>query len=320
MPERPLQPRTVLVLALLAAGGAAGLRLVLGPGGFSLPDHEALDIRGVRVLSGATVGAALAVSGAVMQSLLRNPLASPDLMGVASGSGLAVMLAALGASWLGASFGVLAAPAALAGALLTLGVIYSLAARRGKLSIASLTLVGVAVGFMCGSAALLVQHLMADRGLSAQRWLMGSLSDDVPMRHVLAGLAVTAAGTAAAMGRARAMDLCTLGDEAAQTMGVRLGTHRAQLFAIAGVLAAASVYLAGPIGFVGLIAPHLVRLTAGPAHRVLIPAAALFGAAIILLADCLVRTLDLSTGRLPLGVVTSLLGGPVLIAMLRRRA
>jgi iron complex transport system permease protein len=276
------------------------------------------------VLSGIAVGASLGVAGTLMQSLLRNPLASPDLMGVASGSGLAVLLAALVAGPLGLSFGVIAAPAALAGSLLTLTLIYLLARSRGiggsgGASVVGLTLIGVAIGFMFGSAGMLVQHLLADRGLAAQRWLLGSLRDDLPLAAVLVCLAVVAFGLLAAMRRAREMDVSALGDDAARTMGLSLPAHRGALFFLAGTLAAVSVYLAGPIGFVGLIAPHLVRLLAGPAHRTLLPGSAFLGAAIVLVADCMVRALDLSSGRLPLGVVTSLIGGPVLIAMLRRR-
>jgi iron complex transport system permease protein len=319
MHDRPFTPRICLAVSLLAAVGAASARLVLGPDGISLPEGDLFELRGLRVLSGLTVGASLGIAGTLMQSLLRNPLASPDLMGVASGSGLFVMLAALVAGPLGWSFGVLAAPAALAGALVTLTLIFVLARTRGGASVVGLTLIGVAIGFMFGSAGMLVQHLLADRGLAAQRWLLGSLRDDLPVWAVLACLAVVGAGLAAGMTRARAMDVSALGDEAARTMGVSLAKHRAVLFFLSGVLAAVSVYLAGPIGFVGLIAPHLVRLMAGPGHRTVLPASALIGAAIVLTADCAVRALDLPSGRLPLGVVTSLIGGPVLIAMLRKR-
>ncbi len=324
MPDRPLTPPLCLALCVSAAVVAAAARLSLGPDGLSLPPADLLELRALRVLSGIAVGASLGVAGTLMQSLLRNPLASPDLMGVASGSGLAVLLAALVAGPLGLSFGVIAAPAALAGSLLTLTLIYLLARSRGiggsgGASVVGLTLIGVAIGFMFGSAGMLVQHLLADRGLAAQRWLLGSLRDDLPLAAVLVCLAVVALGLLAAMRRARAMDVSALGDDAARTMGLSLPAHRGALFFLAGTLAAVSVYLAGPIGFVGLIAPHLVRLLAGPAHRTLLPGSAFLGAAIVLVADCMVRALDLSSGRLPLGVVTSLIGGPVLIAMLRRR-
>lgn len=319
MLARPLSRPVLLTVCLLGALGAVALRLSLGPGGLSLPSSDILALRGLRVLSGVAVGASLGVAGAVMQSLLRNPLASPDLMGVASGSGVAVMLAALASTIWGFSFAVLAAPAALAGALLTLALIHTLAVRRGELSVVGLTLIGVAVSFMFGAVGMLIQHLLADRGLSASRWLMGSLREDLPAGPIVAACGVTLLGLIAALRCARAMDLCALGDDAARTMGVSMRSHRSTLFLISGSLAAVSVYLAGPIGFVGLIAPHLVRLLAGPAHRTLLPASALLGIAIILGADSIVRTIDLATGRLPLGVVTALLGGPALIAMLRRR-
>lgn len=324
MTDRPLTPPFCLALCVCAAVVAAAARLSLGPDGLSFPALDLLELRGLRVLSGIAVGASLGIAGTLMQSLLRNPLASPDLMGVASGSGLFVMLAALVAGPLGVSFGLIAAPAALLGSLSTLTLIYMLARSRGiggsgGASVVGLTLIGVAIGFMFGSAGLLVQHLLADRGLAAQRWLLGSLRDDLPLAAVLTCLVVVVLGLLAAMRRARAMDVAALGDDAARTMGISLPVHRAALFFLAGTLAAVSVYLAGPIGFVGLIAPHLVRLLTGPAHRTLLPASALLGAAIVLIADCLVRALDLPSGRLPLGVLTSLIGGPVLIAMLRKR-
>jgi iron complex transport system permease protein len=306
-------------VACVAAVGACAGRFVLGPDGIDWPEAGLADLRGLRVVCGVVVGGSLGVSGVLMQSLLRNPLASPDLMGVASGSGLFVMLAALLAGGIGVSFGAVAAPAALAGAFATLGLIYMLARTRAGVSVASLTLVGVAVGFLFGSLGMLVQHLLADRGIAAQRWLLGSLRDDVPWSVVGACAAGMLLAAWSGWRRARAMDACTLGDEAARSMGVALGAHRATLFAAAGTLAAVSVYLAGPIGFVGLVGPHLVRLAAGPGHRTLVPAAGLVGAALVVSADGVVRLTDLPSGRLPLGVVTSVLGAPVLIVMLRRR-
>lgn len=318
MNARRLNSPALVLLSGTVVLAMVALRMLLDSSGLSVPTGDLLELRSVRVLTGLTVGAALGVSGAVMQSLLRNPLAAPDLLGVASGSGLAVMVTALISAQWGVPFGMLAPTAALAGALLTLGILYGLASRRGELSVIGLTLIGVAIGFMFGAAGRLIEHLLADRGIAANRWMMGSLRDDLPVGAIAAAGVVTLVGTAVATVRARAMDVCTLGDDAARTMGVALGPHRAVLFLVSGTLAAVSVYLAGPVGFVGLIAPHVVRLAGGPGHRTLIPVSGLVGAALVVGADCVVRGLVLSSGRVPIGVVTSLIGGPLLIAMLRR--
>lgn len=314
---------TLATLVMLAAGAVA-LRLMVGGDGLGWPaDPEILDLRLHRALSAAVVGAALAAAGVMLQSLLRNPLASPDLLGLASGAALAVMLATY-ARHAGGSAGSAAltaggtAAAATAGSLLTLGVVYILSQRRGFLEPVSLVLVGVIVSVMCGAATMFVGQLMPDRGFGIARWTIGQLDESVPWNRLrlLAGIVTIGVLLSALCGRA--MDAASLGEDEARSVGVRLGGLRVALFALSGVLTAVAVVLAGPIGFVGLVCPHVVRLVAGPGHGLLVVGAALAGATLMLGADAGVRALNLASGQMPIGIVTALVGGPVFILLLRR--
>ncbi len=304
------------LLALLAI--AALLRLLVGD--WRWPSGEILDLRLHRVVSAAVVGAALAAAGVMLQSLLRNPLASPDLLGLASGAGLAVMLATYARFASGSSIlpAAVTAAAALAGSLATLALVYVLSQRRGFLEPVSLVLVGVIVSIMCGAATMFVAQLMPDRGFGVARWTIGALDDSVPWARLLMIAAVTLAGVAVGAFCGRSMDAASLSEDEARSVGVPLGALRLTLFATAGVLTAGAVVLAGPIGFVGLVCPHVVRLLAGPGHTPLILGAAMAGAVLMLAADTGVKALDLPTGRMPIGIITALVGGPVFIALLRR--
>jgi len=306
--------------ALLAAGA---MRLLIGGEGPGLPESGVVwELRAMRLGSGCVVGAALGLAGVLLQCLLRNPLASPDILGLASGSGLAVMLWA----YLGylAGHGTAIGPAAsgtaaVIGAGAALAIVLMLARRRGRLDPVSLILVGFVVGIIGSAGIMFLQHLMPDRGLLTSRWLVGTISDEASTTTLLvvAGASLALGGLAWRLGPE--MDAASLGDDEARSVGVRLGRLRLVLFASAGVLTAGSVVLAGPIGFVGLVAPHLVRLGAGPGHRTLVLGAALAGAAMVVFADALAKAVDFGAGRMPVGVLTAILGGPVFIWMLARR-
>lgn len=320
--HRPLL--TLAVLALLLAA-AVVLRLAVGrdgQGGVRLA-LEFLDERWPRALAAAMVGASLALAGTYLQTLLRNPLASPDILGLASGSGLGVMIAAYVAFRAGAglaaseSIGLGTGGAAILGALGAMGLVYALSQRRGLLDPVTLVLVGVAVSILASAGTMLVRHLLPDQGQAAGRLLLGCVRDATQRELWIVG-AVTLAGLAVGLASSRAMDAASLSEDEARSVGVALGPLRGALFVASGVLTAGSVLLAGPVGFVGLIAPHVVRMLAGPRHAWLVPGAALAGAAMVVLCDALVRAIDLGTGQLPIGVLTSLVGGPVLIALLRR--
>lgn len=274
-----------------------------------------------RAICGLIVGAALAVSGVKLQCLLRNPLASPDLLGLASGAGLGVVLAiyiGFRASGHITPAGLGALPA-LAGSLGALGLVFMLSQRRGLIDPVTLVLIGIVVSIMCAAASMFFEQLLPDQGAAARRWLLGSLRDDVTKKQLWIAGVTTLVATGVGFWLGPAMDAASLEEDEARSVGVRLGLLRAILFVSSGVLAAASVTLAGPIGFVGLVCPHVVRLAAGPAHRPLVIGAALLGAALIIASDTMVKTIYLGSGRLPINVITSLLGGPCLIYMLRRQ-
>lgn len=324
---------TLALAALLLLGAMAARLLAEGHWRFSWPQsgsaadsQETLriqkirNIREQRVLAGVVVGAALAVAGVLLQCLLRNPLASPDLLGLASGAGLGVTLAAYGVYRATGEIAPQAAnpAAALVASLAVLTVVYLLSQRRGLIDPVSLILVGVMVAFLCSAGTMFVQHLLPHGGLAVERWLLGALPDDAEWGRLAVVGSLTLATLLIAMALGPAMDAASLGDDEARSLGVPLGRLRAFLFIASGVLTAGAVVLAGPIGFVGLVCPHLIRLGAGPGHRALVIGSALAGAALVVGADALVKSIDLGAGRMPIGILTSILGGPLFIVMLRR--
>ena len=273
-----------------------------------------------RVLAGALVGAALAAAGVVLQALLRNPLATPFTLGVSSGAALGAMLATtfhLEATLLGIS----AVPlASFTGAMLATAIVYGLAAsqRRG-LSTNVLLLAGVTLNAFFSALILFVQYFadMTD-ALRAVRWLMGDLDVGTlaPLAGALPLLLLAAAGMAVLP---RALNLLTVGDEVAASRGVDV--HRAQRLAFlsASLATGAAVSLGGPVGFIGIIVPHLVRLIVGADHRLVLPASTLLGAAFLVLCDVVARTL-LAPVEVPVGIITAVIGGPFFLWLLVRHA
>jgi iron complex transport system permease protein len=273
-----------------------------------------------RVLAAALVGASLAIAGAVFQALLRNPLASPDTLGVSGGAALGAMVAItfhLDVSL----FGVPAIPvASFAGSIGALAIVYLLGtARRRGLSSMTLLLAGVALNAFFSALVLFVQYF-ADfaETFRSVRWLMGSLdvAGYTPIVAVIPLLALSAAGFATLP---RALDLLSLGSDAAAVRGVDVGrTERIALLS-ASLATGASVALAGPIAFVGIIVPHLVRLIVGADHRLVLPASALAGAALLVGCDVAARTL-FSPLEIPVGVITAFVGAPFFLYLLMRRS
>lgn len=315
---------------------AVVLRLCVGGEGWGFPsDPLLLDLRLSRVLCGIAVGAALAVGGAILQTLVRNPLASPDVLGVSSGASLGVMVSVYVASAAGVSVGAgglssgvvgmaWQAVPALLGAAATLALVLALARRSGSVDTGSLVVVGVVVSILCGAGIMLLQHLMPGNSYASMRMLIGSISDDVPRAALWIGLVVAVGGTIAAALAGRTLDALALSADEAASVGVNVRVARWGLLGLVGTLTAAAVVIAGPIGFVGLIAPHAARGLLGLAraeagHRVVIGVAALLGVTLIVGADALVKVIDLGAGRLPLGILTALLGGPAMLVLLRRR-
>ncbi len=310
---------TIGVLLLLVTG-AVVLRISLGSGGLSWPEAEIRGLRLHRIALAMVCGSALAVAGVVLQAFLRNPLASPDLTGVAAGSGLGLLIAAYVAYRMGEVLApALFGPAAMTGALLTLALVGLASRRGGRSDPVAMVLIGVSVGILASALGMLVQQMMPpDPSRSVTRWLIGSLDEHASVRLVVASGAIVASAIGLVVMVGPSIDAAALCDEEAASVGVRIGPLRWLMFVLAGVLTAVAVVLGGPIGFVGLVCPHLVRSFAGPSHRGLVVGAAIAGALMLVSADVVVRLVDLGHGRLPIGVVTAIVGAPVLIAMLRR--
>lgn len=311
---------TILFLACTLVACVA-LRMILGTDGVAWPaDAEIRGLRLHRVGLASVCGAALAVAGVVLQAFLRNPLASPDLTGVAAGSGLGVLVAAFLAYGLGEALSpAMFGPAALVGALATLFLVGAASRRSGRSDPVAMVLIGVSVGIMAAALGLLVQQAMPpDPSRPVTRWLIGSLDEQMPGWVVVAGACVVVLCTGAIALAGPTLDAASLSDEEAASVGVRVGVLRWSMFLIAGTLTSVAVVLGGPIGFVGLVCPHVVRTVAGPAHRSLVIGAALAGGVMLVGADVVVRVCQFDHGRLPIGVVTALIGAPVLIMMIRK--
>lgn len=314
---------TFAALALILAG-AVLLRLMAGDrAGLHFPESsEIWSLRLSRLWSGLLVGSSLAVAGVFLQSLFRNPLASPDLIGPAAGAGLAVMIRAYSLHLTGAVAGGVAAesgaaangPAALVGAIGALMLVYTLSQRRGFVEPVSLVLIGVIVSILCGAATMFLGSLLPDGGFRVSRWAIGNLSESVSDTTLV--IATVAVGASLLLGfkLGRAMDVAALSDDEARSTGLNLHALRLGLFSLSGLLTAAAVVLAGPVGFVGLVCPHIVRRLCGPAHRPLIVGSALAGMALIVGADACTKA---AGGTTPIGVLTALIGGPVFIVLLR---
>jgi iron complex transport system permease protein len=273
-----------------------------------------------RVLAGAIVGAALASAGVVFQAMLRNPQATPFTLGVSAGSSLGAMLAILfGAS---ASLGPLSPVplASLAGAIVAAAIVYWLATRPGRpISTSVLLLAGVTLNSFF-SALILFAQFLADYAqvYRAARWLMGDL-DVGGLSPLLGALPLVIAAFVIFAFLPGALNLLSLGPDAAASRGVDVARTQRLAFVSASLATAAAVSLAGPIGFVGIVVPHLVRLLVGVDHRIVLPASALFGASFLVACDLVARTF-LAPVEIPVGVVTAMIGGPFFLWLLVRQS
>jgi len=303
-------------VALGPIGTDEGVRLVLG-----VPSADIAQLRVLSVVSAALVGAALGLSGLALQVLMRNPLASPFVLGISSGAGFGVacvlVLGALGAFSSRIFFGE--AIGAILGAACTLGIVARLGRATDGQDTTALLLAGVILGSMFSAGTMLLEHLVP-HGLRGDllSWMSGRLPE-IPNRAQLATLAVVTVLAWIVLARAsKALDVSMLSDDEARSSGVALHALRRKLFWTGGVLAGVAVAYAGPIGFVGLVGPHIARRLLGPHHGLLVPGSALAGALLLVSADAVRQVLDLGSGRLPVGVVTALAGGPAFLWLLRR--
>lgn len=323
MVKKPVDARRAALLIMLSASAViAGVLLLplLGPSPVEFgrafagesPHREILfDVRLPRVLMAMLTGGALAVSGVLFQALLRDALADPYTLGVSSGASLGAVLAIFfGFPYLWAS--------ALLGALVTLGAVLGVATASRRMSSFTLLMTGVTVNSMT-LALILFFHSISSLGQSfvITRWLMGGI-EPVQARTLALVAAVVLTGAALATVHAKDWNLLSIGEDWAAARGVPVGPLSLQGYLIASALTGLVTSLAGPIGFVGLMVPHALRLSTGADHRLLLPCSFLIGAGFLAICDTAARTV-LAPAEIPVGVVTAMLGGPFFLIILRRR-
>jgi iron complex transport system permease protein len=313
----------VAVIALLVgsaqlSAGAVLAALTGRDSADSVATVVTLSLRLPRIAVAALAGGALAVAGVAFQALTRNPLAEPSVLGVSAGAAFGVVLAQI----YGLGFTLLAALGlaafAFAGALVAAGAVYLIAAAGSGLSIQTLLLAGVIVGIFFSSAiTVLISIVDFNRLGGVIHWLLGNLGPIPPAALLVFGV-LAALGFWLILGQARALNVLALGEEAAAQLGVNAERLKVRIFAGAALLTACAVAFAGPIGFVGLIVPHLLRGALGQDNRLLVPAALVGGATFLLLADTLARNV-IAPAELSVGVITSLCGAPFFVYLLRTR-
>ena len=319
--------RALLILTALAGLALASLTLALALGNVSVGFADVLaalfgrddgmaaeivrNLRLPRALAGLACGGLLAVSGALLQVLLRNPLADPYVLGISGGASVGALLVML----LGVASGIGIGTAAFCGALAAMFLVFGLAHGNGGWTQTRLLLTGVIVAAGCGAAVALMLSIAPDHKLHGMLfWLMGDLSQaDSPALSLGALIAVVLA----TLPFARELNLLARDADLAQTLGVEIARLRLAVYVIASLATAAAVTQTGSVGFVGLVVPHLVRLAVGNDQRVLLPASALAGGSLLVVADTLARTL-IAPQQLPVGVLTALIGVPVFLFLLAR--
>jgi len=323
----------LLIAAIIAASiGAAKISIVriaaalLAPDGTAVPagrDELILfSIRLPRIVMASIVGALLAASGTVMQGLFRNPLADPGLVGVSAGAGLAaaatIVIGDRAVPDAMTHTPLLLSAAAFLGALATTSILYRIATRDGRTSVATMLLAGLALGALAGAGTGLFVFLADDRQLrDITFWMLGSLAGATwpkiaAITPVLILFLLLSAFTS------RGLDLLVLGEAEAFHMGLAVERLKRLLIVMVAAAAGAAVAVSGVIGFVGIIVPHLLRLAVGPGHRLLVPASACFGAILLLAADTVARTIA-ARAELPIGIVTAILGAPFFLFLLLRQ-
>lgn len=322
----PTRHRAVLILASLCLLAVASFGLALTVGSFKVTNAEVLaallgqaggagdivlQLRLPRALAGFACGGLLALAGALMQVLLRNPLADPYVLGISGGAGVGAMFAILlGLPIIGID------GLAFAGALAAMFIVFGLAHGDGSWTQTRLLLTGVIVAAGCGALVALMLAIAPDDRLRGMLfWLMGDLAQAGSSWPPLLALAVA---LALAMPFARELNLLSRGMMQAQALGVAVDRLRYAIYLLASLATAASVTTAGSIGFVGLVVPHLVRLATGNDQRLLLPASVLAGGSLLVLADTLARTI-IAPQQLPVGVLTALIGVPVFLFLLSRQ-
>jgi heme transport system permease protein len=343
-PVRSLRPSATLTVSILLivlavaattalTVGAAGIPLARLPAALGLwsdthamtaRDHLVLwSIRIPRIAAAAMIGALLAMSGAIMQGLFRNPLADPALVGVSSGGAFAAAAAIVFTdSQIGENFRFIQTEllplSAFIGSLVTTIVLYSIASRGGRTSIAIFLLAGLAIAAIANAGIGLLVFIADDRQLrDITFWLLGSLSGaSWPKTATLAP--VLALALIACVWIARGLDVLVLGEAEAFHSGVDVERLKRISIVLVSAMTGVAVSVCGVVGFIGIVVPHLLRMMIGPAHRLLLPASALFGAILMLGADTLARTI-VAPAEMPIGILTAAIGAPFFLAILLRQ-
>ena len=272
-----------------------------------------LTLRLPRVLTALVVGLGLSVAGVTFQGLLRNPLADPYVLGTASGAALGAAIGVLlpiQIAWLGLG---LVNILAFIGALASVTIVYRIAGGGGRSTMTSILLTGYAVGSMLAAGLSLAMYLSGAQLRQIFYYLLGSLNG-ADWQSLLLGLPIIAIGSVLILTRARSLNGLLLGDDTALHLGVDVRRERFVLLALASLVTAAAVALAGLIGFVGLVIPHIVRLLVGPNARLVLPLSAIWGAVFLVVADLGARLV----GELPVGIITAVIGAPIFVMLLRR--
>lgn len=329
---KPTRRNALLLMAVLSVTLVMVSACALAVGGVHLPlgevwsgllgtdSHSEVSviirqIRLPRVILAALVGAALAVSGTVLQALLRNPLADPYVLGISSGAALGAIVAL----YLGGRLAAASPLMAFGGALLTIAWVYLLGRRGGRLASYTLLLAGVITASFLSAIILFILTMLSTRDVRGIAfWLMGDLS-------VVTGvqLRILSPAIGLAIGAlyffAKDLNVLLLGEQEAAHLGVNVARVEALTFLLASFLTGMAVSVSGAIGYLGLLVPHLGRMIVGSDHRTLLPTAALGGAIVLVISDTLARTI-VSPAELPVGAVTAVAGAPVFIYLLRRAA
>lgn len=317
----------VLFFACVFAVAAVIFSLAVGPTKidfsrfFSGDDSERdvfkiLGIRTPRAMAALIVGGALSIAGVIFQALIHNPLASPYVLGVSAGGSLGAVIAiALGS--------IVIMPFAFVGAVAAILLVYVIARTRGRVPSDTLLLAGVVVNAFFSAGIMFVTYTTgSDRTLHIMRWLVGGLPESYETSTLLSAAATTLIVAGIALASGRGLNLLALGDDVADRLGVRVPQLRTRLFILGSLLTAAAVAISGPIGFVGLIVPHILRLMIGPDHRLLLPASMFVGGGFLAAADTLAGVVW--HVPLPVGLITAFIGGPFFIVLMlvrdRRRA
>lgn len=331
-PPRPARlSRKMLLLSLASVAAAVLVGVLIGPVGLNplsviralfgfdsrLTEQQRailFDLRLPRVVLAALVGAMLSCAGAAYQGAFRNPLADPYLLGAAAGAGLGVTMA-IAYAHPGAARDNLIPLASFAGALIAVAIAYTIGRSIGGRTVTSLVLSGIAVTSFVTAVQTFVQQHATDDLREIYTWILGRLST-AGWHDVVLVLPYIAGGSAMIIAHGRLLDVLSVGDEEAQSLGIQARRVRLSVVVAASLGTAAAVSVSGLIGFVGIIVPHTIRLFTGPSYRVLLPLTVAFGAVFMILADVVART-ALAPGELPIGVVTALIGAPFFAFVLR---